>query len=809
MRPSLTSLDIRLPITLVLFSLFAGANAQHDCKASKRYHQHHMAKGGGGMDLWPMDIIHQRVHLDLTLGNVIAGVCDVAATPRIPGLDQLALHLLDLTVDSVTTTEGTLNFNHEGELLVIDLIGIPALGDTIALSIHYQGDPATDPSGFGGFYTSTTYIYNLGVAFQSIPHSYGRAWFPCVDNFTERNTYEFFIKTHAGRNAWCNGELISETQLGGDTLMRHWRKDLPIPTYLASVAAADYVAVRDTFTSLAELEIPVALVARAQDTTNLKNSFLNLPGAFDHFENWFGPFRWNKVGYVVTPQGAMEHSTSIHYPASIVNGNLQYENIMAHELAHEWFGNLVTCERAEEMYINEGFAEYLSYLFLEHIYGRDRYMTEVRANHRKMVHRAHLLDEGWWALADIPQQWTYGEHSYNKGADMIHTLRGYLGDELFQQGLTSFLAAHEFQPVNSTMLRDHLTTSTGVDMYNFFNDFILQPGWAAFEVDSFVVMADYITTIHLQQKLHGANEFYNNVPLTIAAVDADGNRWESPERIMAGGANSTATISPPFTPVAIVLNADELISLAITADEDTITQTGNRTYTTSNIRLTTTQLAAPLPIRIEQYWVAADPEAQEDHAYRISPDRWWRIVGNIPAGTTINGRIEYDGRPTTTGSLDIGLMEDFGGLVFREDSLVLLYRPDQRSPWMLHLDFTVQTLNNPTDKWGRIEFNNVLAGEYTLAWHTSPVGVQESSMTSEWAIYPNPAVDHVTVTRTSGSGAGMLELLDRKGRLVRWQPVTSDQVEMRVQGIAAGNYHLRFRGRDGGTMNVGNVVVVR
>lgn len=91
----------------------------------------------------------------------------------------------------------------------------------------------------------------------------------------------------------------------------------------------------------------------------------------------------------------------------------------------------MTCDRAEEMYINEGFAEYLSYLFLEDVYGRERYMDEVRSNHRAMVQRAHLVDEGWWALSEITQQWM--TYSYNKGADVTPTLRSYMGDEAFRE----------------------------------------------------------------------------------------------------------------------------------------------------------------------------------------------------------------------------------------------------------------------------------------------------------------------------------------------------------------------------------------
>ncbi len=760
------------------------------------------------MDLWPMDILHQKITLDLTSPNVISAACEVKAAPRLADQEMIQLQLLGLTVDSIVMAGTTLDHVHTDELLTIQFGNTLLITDTVTFTIHYHGDPATDPSGFGGFYTTPSYIYNLGVAFESIPHSYGRAWFPCVDNFTERNTYEFIVRTNGGKNAWCNGELIDEIQTG-DTLIRHWKKDLPIPAYLASVSAAEYLSVSDTVQSIAGNEVPIVLAARQPDIANMSSSFMNLPVAFDHFESWFGRFRWQKIGYVLTPIGAMEHSTSIHFPASIVDGSLDPEDIMAHELAHEWFGNLVTCERAEEMYLNEGFAEYLSFLFFEGVYGRDRYMQIIRSNHRKMVHQAHLLDEGWWPLADVPQQWTYGSHSYDKGADVIHSLRGYLGDSLFRSGLTSFLDQHEFQPVNSMMLRDHLSASTGVDMTDFFADHIFQPGWASFEVDSFQVDNDLQTTIHIQQKLRGANEFFNNVPLAVTCIGSNGERWITPDRIVVGGEISIASIQPPFEPIAIILNADELISLAITADEDTLTQTGSKSYPISNFRVTVGAIDAPMPIRIEQYWVSADQEVEEEFMYQISPDRWWRVIGNFPTEAQIDARIEYDGRATVNSSLDLELMQNAGTIAFHEDSLVLLYREDQHAGWVPHPDFTIQTLGNPTDKWGRIEFSGLRAGEYALGWRKSAVSIAEHSEEIQWSIYPNPAQDRITIETDRADPRGVYELMDRKGRMVLWQPSDGAITHIPLPAIAAGTYEVRFRDLSGNVHRTGRVTIVK
>jgi aminopeptidase N len=192
--------------------------AQHGCQTTK--HRHSSMPGGtrsdeGELATWPWDLLHQRIDLDLTQGNVIGGACTITAVPRTANATELPLHLLELTVDSVTTGHGPLSFTHDDELLTITTDVPFDTDDTLLLTVHYHGDPVTDPSGFGGFYTTSPYTYNLGVAFQRVPHSFGRAWFPCVDNFTERNSYEFLVKTNGGRTAWCNGELLATIPLRG------------------------------------------------------------------------------------------------------------------------------------------------------------------------------------------------------------------------------------------------------------------------------------------------------------------------------------------------------------------------------------------------------------------------------------------------------------------------------------------------------------------------------------------------------------------------------------------------------------------
>jgi len=760
-----------------------------------------------------IDILHTRIALDLTqVGNgVIAAATTLRMTPRLAGIDHVNLDLLALTVDSVRTSGSPLVFSQTGETLTIGFGASYGPADTLEMTIHYHGDPVVDASGWGGFYTSGNILYNLGVAFESEPHSFGRAWFPCFDNFVERCSYEFLVLTDADRHAWCNGVLQGETDLGNGRFESHWLLDETIPSYLASVTASTYVVVRDTFPSINGTLVPVDLVAQSGDTVAMKNSFIHLQDAFDNHEAWFGHHRWDRVGYCLTGQGAMEHATNISYPVSITNGSLTYETTMAHELAHHWFGDQITCARAEEMYLNEGFAEYISYLFLERVYGRERYMKTVRENHHEMVYRSHLLDEGWWALADMPQEHTYGDITYNKGADVLHTLRSYLGDTLFRSGLTSFLDRYAFQPVTTEMLRDHLSDSTGVDLTDYFNDWILQPGWAAFELDSFSVAAPqngvHPTTVHIQQKQRGPAQAYHSVPMTISFVDGAGTVWS--DIVPLGEGTTTITRLPAFIPVKVLLNADERISEAVTVDVDTLDANGIYNLDLADFRLTVNSIPLPTPVRFEEYWVAADLYADAPNLYQVSPDRWWRVHMELPSGTDMTGRIRYDGRNTTAGGLDVGLMQDTNGVIFHEDSLILLHRPNAHFPWSVYPDFSVNTVGSAIDKTGRIELGHVEPGDYTLGWRYSATGVPERARRTEWSLAPNPASGQAWIIADHKPKQGArIVVYDLRGGLVNEVACTGKRTMLAVDSLASATYVVGVSSFDAPFQYVGRLQVV-
>ena len=165
--------------------------------------------------LWTLGFAQQRTdsvhvaHYDLTLSvvdftnHVVEGRTELTVVAKVNNLHQLRLDLMGLTTDSVKVNEQTANFSHVGEDIFIDVPTMQS-GDTAQVRVFYHGVPPHDIS-FGGFYFNGEYAYNVGVALYDQPHADGRCWFPCMDEFTDKSTYNFHIRTPNGKRAVCNG----------------------------------------------------------------------------------------------------------------------------------------------------------------------------------------------------------------------------------------------------------------------------------------------------------------------------------------------------------------------------------------------------------------------------------------------------------------------------------------------------------------------------------------------------------------------------------------------------------------------------
>ena len=693
-------------------------------------------------------VVSYDINLDITdfTNHTISGFTIVKINPKVNGIQNILLDLLALDVDSVKYNGTLRSFSYNDTLLVIPLPVAAGTADTLELTVFYHGAPVVD-SYWGGFSFSGTTAYNLGVAFASVPHSFGRVWFPCIDDFKDRSVYNCNITTTNDKMAVCGGTLISSVDNGNGTKTWHWKLSSPIPTYLASVAVSDYMAYTDVYHGI-ERNIPIIIYIHPQDTARLRGSFIHLKDILAIFEQYFGPYRWERVGYVGVPfdAGAMEHATNIAYPNSFLTGDLSYEDFYAHELSHHWFGDLVTCYRAEEMWLNEGWAEFCEKLYTEPLYGKSEYKKVLRTSHRKGIQFNYVEDGGYLPLSDVPQENTYGRTVYDKGATVIHTLRNYMGDSRFFDGMKSFLDSNAFSAISIAKLGNFLQRHSGQNINGFLADWVYQPGYIHYSVDSFHVSDDSSeikARVFIRQRTLGGSGLHTHDSLELAFMN---DHWQTvTTKIAVSGAITSCEVKLPFIPSIVMADPEEKMCDATTDCYKTIKTSGALAFEETYFTLDVQGITDSAFLRVEHNWVGPDDvTADSADIYRVSDFRYWKIDGIFPVGFSAKGRFPYNrAKPATIYSNSQGWLDHTLLINIRSaDSLVLLYRRNTSEKWQV-CNFT----KTGGYSSGYLTAKNLLPGEYTFGIgkpnlsHIDPV--KESS--HGLLIYPNPSNNEVHI----------------------------------------------------------------
>jgi hypothetical protein len=723
--------------------------------------------------------------------DTLRGNCVVRYVPKMNNINTLSLDLLHFTVDSVKMGNARMRYSYDDTLLILDLPTTENIGDTNSVDVFYHGKPPLDPSGFGGFYFSGGYAFNLGVGFAAMPHNLGRCWYPCFDNFVAKSTFFFKITTDTANLSFCNGTLMKDS-VSGNTRTRTWNMPYPISSYHASVDVAPYTTIHDTFRGTDT--IPITIAGEPADTMKIRQSFVHLHNAISIFQNCYGKYRWNKVGYSMMSfaDGSMEHASNIAYPQLAANGTTAYEWIMAHELSHHWCGDLVTCRTAEDMWLNEGFAVFNQSIFMEYVYGDSTYSTYTRANHENVIHYCAIADNGYWPLSGMPQSYTYGNlkywvsTTYQKGADIFHTLRTYLGDSNFFNGMKYYFSSHAYQPVNADTLMFSLERYSGYNLTDFFNNWIFAPGFPQFSIDSTISVPNgnnYNVTVYVKQKLMGAPSYYTNVPVEVNFKSSGFKNYS--QTIMVSGQLSNYTISVPFNPALAGLNMKNKIAEAVSSDTLVITKSGTYNMSTySRVDLFVKSVGDTAFLFLEHNYAAPDPVKDTSLHYRLSPYRYWNISGIRPEGFRDSARLYFDGRKvynTTNGNcyLDTALMP------VNDDSIILLYRPNVKSDWK---EFPAYKKSIISSLYGYMAVDSLPNGQYTFAngvSHVLNLGINEvQASTGYLKIFPNPTSGNFTVNAPPVNNIQYLYIYNIQGKIVAQAQLAPGQSNYIINGTS-------------------------
>lgn len=727
------------------------------------------------------------VHYDITVSDInfatssLSCKTDIAFKSTQNNTSVINLDLLKLTVDSIIEGNQLLVFTYNDTTLSITLGAILNNGDSSAISIYYHGQPQQDPSGWGGFYFSGSYAFNLGVGFDSDPHNLGKVWFPCVDNFTDRASYSFHITTAVGSKAFCNGALVGQSTNGNGLPIWHWQIFDRIPTYLASIAVAPYTTWSRNYSG-----IPVQIACLPSDSSLVSLTYQHLPDVLDIYKNAYGPYPFNKVGYCLIPfnSGAMEHATSIHIGKAFINGTLTYETLWAHELAHMWWGDHVTCETAGDIWLNEGFASFNEAYVTEQLYGATAYRDYNRSNHRPVLQFAHISDGGYLPLINIPIQHTYGATVYNKGADVARTLRHYLGDSLFYAGCTYYMNHRGDGSANSYDLRDDITTATGVNMNTFFDDWVFTPGFPQFSIDSVQENSGQYT-IYTKQKSRGNTHNYS---MPVEFTFSDGIT-DTTVKFLIDQTTNVFNVNLPQHYDWIAIDRYDHMADAVSDYERKIVATGGASFPETNVTLSVQATNGDTSIvRVEHNFVTPDP-FKISQGIRTSDYHYWKVDGIFKPGFRSKAVFLYNGSTSgSTGHLDNTLIT---GL---EDSLVMLYRKDASEDWQIVNGYTLNKSGSATDKVGNIVIDTLKKGEYTFGYYDFTTGITSNDNTTQLSISPNPSSDTFKIEiANSGLRNAMISIWSIDGKNVYNNYVSGDGIYTWKPGaIPSGEYIVRI-----------------
>jgi aminopeptidase N len=429
-------------------------------------------------------------------------------------LDKVIFDLTDhMKVSSVTQRGEALDFEqNQQEELVISLAATQKQNVLDSLVIIYEGNPVS--SGFGSFEVSTHGPENTPVLW-TLSEPYGaKGWWPCKQDLTDKiDSVDILIKHPNQYKAASNGLLVKEVSIDGKTLT-HWRHKYPIPAYLIAMAVTNYSVYDENNTGLG---FSITNYVYPEDLNFAKSRTAITPDIMKIYEQLFEPYPYanEKYGHAQFGWGGgMEHTTM-----TFMGGYSR--GLIAHELAHQWFGNKVTCGSWQDIWLNEGFATYLDGLVYENIDGEELF----KQWRKSLVEQIIISNSGSVFVSDTTSVSRIFDSrlSYKKGAMLLHMLRYKLGDEAFFDGIKNYLADPElsYGYARTTDLQKHLEASGGEDLEEFFNDWFYGQGYPEYEV---VWNQDGSGTVHFQvnqRQSHPSVSFFD-MPLPITVTSSSG-----------------------------------------------------------------------------------------------------------------------------------------------------------------------------------------------------------------------------------------------------------------------------------------------
>jgi aminopeptidase N len=463
------------------------------------------------------DITYHK--LEFSVDPAIASINGKVTTTftALQNMNSVTFDLDDnMTVSSVTHNNNSLSFTQNtDDELIINLQNTLNQGKSTSVTITYSGNPTSNS--FGSFevnnHNGTPILWTLSEPYGAL------GWWPCKQDLNDKiDAIDVYITAPEQYVAVTNG-LEQSTTISAGNKITHFKHQYPIPAYLIAIAVTNYETYSHTVSNNGN-PFPIINYVYPENLTSAQNSTEITVDIMNNFINLFGnyPFENEKYGHAQFGWGGgMEHTT-ISFMGSFSR------NLIAHELAHQWFGDKVTCGSWKDIWLNEGFATYLTGLTVEHLDGETAFKNWRTSN----INSITAYTSGAVYLSDIDttsvNRIFNSRLSYNKGAMVLHMLRKKLGETNFFKGIKNYITDPNlaYSYAKSPDLIAHLERVSGLELDEFFNDWIYNEGYPTYNLEWFQPSSNTVNITLNQTQSHNSVSFFEaNIPVRLNGTNGE------------------------------------------------------------------------------------------------------------------------------------------------------------------------------------------------------------------------------------------------------------------------------------------------
>ena len=396
---------------------------------------------------------------------------------------DLKLDGVELTVSSVNSTEKILGYQVTDDKVLVTFAEPIPVGKEASVTVNYSAEPKKGlyfRTPELGYKPEDTHIWTQGEADEA------RHWYPCYDYPNEKFTVEVICHVEDGITALSNGRKVSEEKDANGLMAVRWLQDKPMVNYLVALVAGKLKAIEEKHGNLS-----MRFWTPATEIEFAENSFKHTKPVMEFLEKEIGvPYPWDKYDQVCIQDfhwGGMENTslTTLNintiFPPSFENLRSS-QGLIAHELAHQWFGDLITCKDWSHIWLNEGFASFYDLLYTEHKDGRDDFLYHLYEGGKGLTQSTNSVKSIVWRKYGDPTE-QFDSLAYGKGSWVLNMLRNQLGPELYRQCVKTFVERHKFGTVVTEDLRAVVEELSGRSFDRFFDQWVYHTGNPRLEVE--------------------------------------------------------------------------------------------------------------------------------------------------------------------------------------------------------------------------------------------------------------------------------------------------------------------------------------